>query len=78
MVNLCSKGTTGTLQLSGGTAATAEMVRLAGMTGEDENTMQYPNNIVPRPAVVQKAEDGKKLIFDVAPFSVNIITTKLQ
>ncbi len=40
--------------------------------------MQYPNNIVPRPAIVQKAESGKKLIFDVAPFSVNIITTKLQ
>jgi alpha-L-arabinofuranosidase len=78
VVNLCSKGTTGTLQLSGGSAATAEMVRLAGMTGEDENTMQYPNNIVPRPAIVQKAEGGKKLIFDVAPFSVNIITTKLQ
>ena len=78
VVNLCSKGTTGTLQLSGGSAATAEMVRLAGMTGEDENTMQYPNNIVPRPAIVQKAESGKKLIFDVAPFSVNIITTKLQ
>ena len=78
VVNLCSKGTTGTLELSGGTAATAEMVRLAGMTGEDENTMQYPDNIVPRPAVVQKTEGGKKLTFDVAPFSVNIITTKLQ
>ncbi|MBR1498303.1 MAG: arabinosidase [Bacteroidaceae bacterium] len=78
VVNLCSKGTTGTLELSGGTAATAEMVRLAGMTGEDENTMQYPDNIVPRPAVVQKIEGGKKLTFDVAPFSVNIITTKLQ
>ena len=48
------------------------------MTGEDENTMQYPDNIVPRPAVVQKIEGGKKLTFDVAPFSVNIITTKLQ
>ena len=78
VVNLCSKGTTGTLELSGGTAATAEMVRLSGMTGEDENTMQYPDNIVPRPAAVQKAAGGKKLTFDVAPFSVNIITTKLQ
>ena len=78
VVNLCSRGTTGTLELSGATAATAEMVRLSGMTGEDENTMQYPNNIVPRPAAVQKAAGGKKLTFDVAPFSVNIITTKLQ
>ena len=78
VVNLCSKGTTGTLELSGATAATAEMVRLSGMTGEDENTMQYPDNIVPRPAAVQKAAGGKKLTFDVAPFSVNIITTKLQ
>ena len=78
VVNLCSKGTTGTLELSGATAATAEMVRLSGMTGEDENTMQYPDNIVPRPAAVQKAAGGKKLTFDVAPFSVSIITTKLQ
>lgn len=78
IVNLCATGTTGSLELSGGTAAEAEMVRLAGMTGEDENTMQYPNNIVPRPAKVVTSDEGRKLIFDVAPFSVNIITTKLN
>ncbi|MBO7137938.1 MAG: carbohydrate binding domain-containing protein [Bacteroidaceae bacterium] len=78
IVNLCGEGTTGTLHLSGGVAASAEMVRLAGMTGEDENTMQYPTNIVPRPAKVQAAEGGRTLTFDVAPFSINIITTKLR
>ncbi len=78
IVNLCGTGTSGTLELSGGTAEKAEMVRLAGMTGEDENTMQYPNNIVPRPAKVVTSDAGNRLTFDVAPYSVNIITTKLK
>ena len=78
IVNLCETGTLGTLQLSGGTAERAEMVRLYGLSGEDENTMQYPDNIVPRPAQVQTTEGGRKLTFDVAPYSVNIITTKLK
>ena len=78
IVNLCSTGTQGTLQLAGGSAAKAEMVRLCGLSGEDENTMQYPNNIVPRPAKIQIAEEGKQIIFPVAPFSVNIITTQLK
>lgn len=78
IVNLCSTGTKGTLNLANGTAEKAEMVHLAGMSGEDENTMQYPNNIVPRPAKVQIAEEGRQLTFPVAPFSVNIITTKLR
>ena len=78
IVNLCDTGTKGSIDLSGGTAAEAEMVRLAGMTGDDENTMQYPDNIVPRPAKVMTSDSGRKLIFDVAPFSINIITTKLK
>ncbi len=78
IVNLCNTGTKGSIDLSGGTAAEAEMVRLAGMTGDDENTMQYPDNIVPRPAKVMTSDSGRKLIFDVAPFSINIITTKLK
>ena len=78
IVNLCDSGTTGSLELSGGTAAEAEMVRLVGMTGDDENTMQFPNNIVPRPAKIQTEDAGRKLTFEVAPFSVNIITTKLK
>ena len=78
IVNLCASGTTGTLNLSGGTAGESEMVRLYGLSGEDENTMQYPDNIVPRPAKVQIADEGRKLTFDVPPFSINIITTKLN
>ena len=78
IVNLCDTGTSGCIELSGGVAAEAEMVRLVGMSGDDENTMQYPDNIVPRPAQVQTSDAGRKLIFDVAPFSINIITTKLK
>ena len=78
IVNLCDTGTKGSIELSGGTAAKAEMVRLAGMTGDDENTMQYPNNIVPRPAKVTTLDEGRRLTFDVAPFSINIITSKLK
>lgn len=78
IVNLCDSGTTGSLELSGGSAEKAEMVRLYGLSGDDENTMRYPDNIVPRPAKVVTSDEGRKLIFDVAPFSVNIITTKLN
>ena len=78
IVNLCDTGTTGCIELSYGSAKGAEMVRLAGMTGDDENTMQFPNNIVPRPAKVVTEDAGRKLTFDVAPFSINIITTKLK
>ena len=78
IVNLCDTGTKGRIELLGGTAAEAEMVRLAGMTGDDENTMQYPDNIVPRPAKVGLEDAGRCLSFDVAPFSINIITTKLK
>ena len=79
IVNLCATGTAGTLNLAGGSAEKSEMVRLAGMSGEDENTMQYPDNIVPRrPGKVQVTGGGRKLTFEVAPFSVNIITTKLR
>lgn len=78
IVNLCDTGTKGTIELLGGTAAKAEMVRLAGMTGDDENTMEYPNNIVPRPAKVTTFDEGRRITFDVAPFSINIITSKLK
>ena len=78
IVNLCNSGTKGSIELSGGTASEAAMVRLAGMTGDDENTMQYPNNIVPRPAKVTTSDEGRRLSFHVAPFSINIITTKLK
>ena len=78
IVNLCDTGAKGSIDLSGGRAAEAEMVRLAGMTGDDENTMQYPDNIVPRPAKVVMSDEGRRLTFDVAPFSINIITTKLK
>lgn len=78
VVNLGGTGTTGTLRLAGGKAAAAEMVRLNAMSGEDENTMQYPCNIVPRPAKAEVSASRQEVTFPVAPYSVNIITTKLQ
>lgn len=77
IVNLCGTGTSGTLHLSGAKAKDSHMVRLSGMSGEDENTMQYPDNIVPRPAKVNVKDNGTKLLFDVAPYSVSVITTQL-
>ena len=78
IVNLCDAGTTGSIELSNGSAETSELVRLAGMTGDDENTMQFPDNIVPRPAKINIEDSGRRLTFHVAPFSVNVITTKLK
>lgn len=78
IVNLGATGTAGSLRLSGGKARSAEMVRLAAHSGEDENTMQFPDNIVPRPAKVTLSEGGRTLSFPVAPYSVNVITTKLE
>ena len=78
IVNLCGTGAKGTLHISGASPSWSRMIRLAGMSGEDENTMGYPDNIVPRPANVHSREDNKTLVFDVAPYSVNIITTNLR
>ena len=78
IVNLCDAGTTGSIELSNGSAETSQLVRLAGMTGDDENTMQFPDNIVPRPAKISVEDSGRRLTFHVAPFSVNVITTKLK
>lgn len=78
IVNLGGTGTAGTVSLCGGRATEARMVRLAGMSGEDENTMDYPDNIVPRPAKVSVAQDGIRLSFTVAPHSVSIITAKVE
>lgn len=78
VINLGTTGSIGTISLNGGKALKADMVRLCAMTGEDENTMQFPNNIVPRPAEVRISEDAQHLNFQVAPHSVNIITIKTK
>lgn len=78
VVNVGDTGTTGTLNLENGAAATAEMVRLSSESGQDENTMQYPQNIVPRSARVDVDGSGQRITFPVAPFSVNIITLRLK
>ncbi len=76
VVNLGETGTTGTLTVSGGELESAEMVRLNSASGDGENTMEYPHNIVPRPAKVHI--NGNTVTFPVAPFSINIISSKVR
>jgi len=78
VVNVGETGTKGTLNLTNGLANDAEMVRLHSGSGNDENTMDYPLNILPRPATVNVENNGQRLTFPVAPYSVNIITVKLK
>ncbi len=78
VVNVGGEATSGTVNLENGTATTAEMLRLSGTSGQEENSMDHPLNIIPRPANVDVEAEGKRLTFDVAPFSVSIITAKLK
>ncbi len=78
LVNAGEQATTGSLRLKGGRARSAEMVRLAGAGGKDENTMDHPLNIIPRSASVSLDGDGATATFDVAPSSVNILTFQLK
>lgn len=78
VVNVGEGETDGQVCLTGGKADTAEMIRLAGVSGQDENSMSHPLNIIPRPAKVDVNRDGSQLSFKVAPYSVNIITVKLK
>jgi len=78
VVNVGEGQADGTVSLSNGTVASAEMVRLFGVSGQDENSMDHPLNIIPRPARVDLNANGQRLSFSVAPFSVNIITAKLK
>ncbi len=78
VVNVGGKTTDGTVNLANGSVSSAEMLRLTGTSGQDENSMNHPMNVIPRPANVDVNPDGTRLTFDVAPFSVNIITAKLQ
>ncbi len=72
------EATNGTEKLENGAVKVAEMLRLSSASGQDENSMEHPLNIIPRPANVDIGAQGRRLTFDVAPFSVNIITAKLK
>ena len=78
IVNVGNTGTDGTINLTNGSAQTAEMIRLSSQNGQDENTMEYPLNIIPRPGNVSVENNGARLAFPVDPFSINIISVKLK
>lgn len=75
----CGQGkTTGTINLTNGIAKSAEMIRLSSESGNDENTIKHPLNIIPRSANVNVEGNGSRLTFDVLPYSINIITAKTK
>lgn len=78
IVNVGNTGTDGTINLINGSAQTSEMIRLSSQNGQDENTMEYPLNIIPRPGNVSVENNGARLSFPVDPFSINIISVKLK
>ncbi len=78
VINVGGETTTGTVNLVSGSVASAEMLRLSSGSGQDENSIEHPFNILPRPANVDVNTAGTRLSFDVAPFSLNIITAKLR
>lgn len=68
----------GTINLQNCHAESATLQRLSSEKGSDENTMSDPTKIVPRNADVHIAQQGKKLLFDVPSYSINIIRAKVQ
>lgn len=75
----CGQGkTTGTINLANGTAKSAELIRLNSESGNDENDIRHPFNIVPRSGNVNVEGNGSRLTFDVLPYSINIITAKTK
>lgn len=78
VVNVGEGATQGCINLAGGEAAGAEMVRLSSESGQDENTRLDPMAIHPRHVGVFTERSGKQIKFPVAPFSVNIITIRLK
>ncbi len=78
VVNVGEERTTGTVNLAGGKAVAAGMERLAAEGGQEENSMEYPLNLIPRPANVDIGGEGSRLTFEVAPFSVNVIKAKVR
>ena len=78
VVNVGDGATQGCVNLLGGTAQGAGMVRLSSESGQDENTRLNPMAIHPRNMGVLVERGGQQIKFPVAPFSVNIITVKLH
>ena len=78
VVNVGEGATQGCINLAGGLAERATMVRLASESGQSENTRINPLAIHPLHVDVFTENSGRQVNFPVAPFSVNIITIKLK
>ena len=78
VVNTGYGPTTGTIHLQNAVAQSATLERMTSASGEDENTIDNPTNVVPRPADVTVANGGTQLIFDVPSYSLSIIKAQLK
>ncbi len=78
LVNAGGEATEGTINLQNAEAQSAEMVRLSSESGQDENEMRYPLNIVPRSARASVEGKGRRIHFPVAAHSINVISVKLK
>lgn len=77
VINVGEGNTTGTINLTNGIAKQATMERLSSENGTDENTLEHPLNIIPRPANVNIENGGQRITFPVAGYSINIIKVQL-
>ena len=78
VVNTGYGPTTGTIDLKNAQCASATMERMTSESGEDENTMDNPTAIVPRPATANVQNGGSQLTFDVPSYSLSIIKAQLK
>jgi alpha-L-arabinofuranosidase len=59
------------------TGDAAQIIRLASASGNDENTLDNPKAIYPRNAAVTMPNTST-VVFEVPPYSVNIVKIKLK
>jgi len=78
VVNTGYGPTTGTIDLKNAQCASASLERMTSESGEDENTMDNPTKVVPRPATVNVQNGGSQLTFDVPSYSLSIIKAQLK
>ncbi|MBQ6965774.1 MAG: carbohydrate binding domain-containing protein [Bacteroidaceae bacterium] len=78
VVNTGYGPTTGTIDLKNAQCASASLERMTSESGEDENTMNNPTKVVPRPATVNVQNGGSQLTFDVPSYSLSIIKAQLK
>ena len=78
VVNTGYGPTTGTIDLKNAVAQSATLERMTSASGEDENTIDNPTYVVPRPGDVSVKNDGTQLTFDVPSYSLSIIKAQLK